>query len=84
MTAADNGPESVRWYYKPWMVVCMLFLVLGPFGLPLLYRSPGFTRLWRIVLTAAMIPYTWFLTVATVKACRQAMRTASEIQSRMN
>jgi hypothetical protein len=36
--------EKVKWYLRPLAVVLSLFFVLGPFGLPLLYRSPKFSR----------------------------------------
>lgn len=39
----------------------MLFLVLGPLGLPFLFRSPAFNRPWKIILTVAVVAYTVFL-----------------------
>ena len=68
-----------RWYYRPWAVVVLLFLVLGPFGLPLLWRSPGFSRGWKIVLTFALVVYTALLlesTVVTVRLMLEQMRPA--------
>ena len=35
----------------------MLFVVIGPFGLPLLWKSPLFSRTMKIVLTVAMVAY---------------------------
>ena len=61
------------WYYRPWAVVVLLFLVLGPFGLPLLWKSPSFTRGWKIVLTVAMAIYTVLLVDSVVMATRLAM-----------
>ena len=55
-----NLPQP--WYYRPFWVVVLLFLVLGPFGLPLLWRSQSFTRGWKIVLTLAVLAETvWLL-----------------------
>ena len=48
----------------------MLLFVLGPFGLPLLYKSPRFNRTWKIIWTIIMAAYTWALigsTIAIVK-----------------
>ena len=61
------------WYYRPWAVVVLLFLVLGPLGLPLLWRSPSFTRFWKITLTVAMVAYTALLAESMVVAVRMAM-----------
>jgi hypothetical protein len=61
------------WYHRPWAVVVLLFLVLGPLGLPLLWRSPSFTRGWKIALTIAMGIYTLLLIDSMVVATRLAM-----------
>lgn len=61
------------WYYRPWAVVVLLFLVLGPLGLPLLWKSPSFSRSWKIVLTVAMVVYTALLAESLVVAMRVAM-----------
>jgi hypothetical protein len=54
---------------SPWVVLPMLFLVLGPLGLPMLWRSRQFSLLWKCVLTAFMLGVTalliwgiWFVT----------------------
>jgi hypothetical protein len=68
---AADGVTS--WYYRPWAVVVLLFVVLGPLGLPLLWRSPSFTRGWKIALTVAMVVYTALLAESMVVAVRLAM-----------
>ncbi len=60
--------EEVKWYYRPWVTVALLFLVLGPFGLPLLYKSPAFSQAWKWILTILTLFYTVYLVWATVKA----------------
>ena len=47
---ARVGPRY-SWYENVWFVLGMLFLVLGPLALPLLWRSRQFSLLWKIVLT---------------------------------
>lgn len=49
---------KMAWHHSPLFVVAMLFLVMGPIALPLLWRSPGFSKNWKIVLTALMVAYT--------------------------
>jgi hypothetical protein len=61
------------WYYRPWAVVVLLFVVLGPLGLPLLWRSPSFNRSSKIVLTVAMVAYTALLAESMIVAVRMAM-----------
>jgi hypothetical protein len=58
---------TVNWYLRPMSVVLLLFFVLGPFGLPLLYKSSGFTRKWKIVLTILVIIYTSYLITLTLE-----------------
>jgi hypothetical protein len=65
----SEGP----WYYRPWPVLLLLFVVLGPLGLPLLWKSPRFTRTWKIVLTALVLVYTAMLAESVVISVRLAM-----------
>lgn len=52
-TAKLSG-QPLDWYYRVHYVVAMLFLV-GPLALPLLWRSPYFSRLARWGWTALVI-----------------------------
>ena len=61
------------WYYRPWAIIVLLFVVLGPLGLPLLWRSPSFTRAWKIALTVATGVYTLLLIDSMVAATRLAL-----------
>ena len=58
---------KVKWYLNPISVVLLLFFVLGPFGLPLLYKSPKFSKTLKIILTVAVIVYTSLLILASLK-----------------
>ena len=64
-------PES-RWFYSVWSVLLALFVVLGPFGLPLLWRSPRFSRVAKVLLTALTAVYTLVLLRETLQAVRLA------------
>ena len=64
--AADIVPKQ-KWYLTRPGVIFLLFFVLGPLGLPLLFRSPGFSKTWKIVLTAAVIVYTVYLVFVSLK-----------------
>jgi hypothetical protein len=52
-----DAPPPSHWYHRPFWVIVMLFVVVGPFGLPLLWKSPQFSRAAKVVLTVAMIAY---------------------------
>lgn len=54
MTEKTNTP----WILTKAGVLTMLFLVLGPFGLPFLYKSPDFTKGQKTFWTTAVLLYT--------------------------
>jgi hypothetical protein len=72
--------EQVKWYLRPIGVVLLLFFVLGPFGLPLLYKSPKFSQKLKIVLTIAVILYTSYLIIASVEIARNLFIKMEEFQ----
>ncbi len=61
---------AVRWYHRPVWVLILLFLVLGPLGLPYLWNSPKFSRGMKIVLTIAVIAYTGWLLAEAIRIVR--------------
>jgi hypothetical protein len=72
--------EKVKWYMRPMGVVLLLFFVLGPFGLPLLYKSPEFSRKLKIVLTIVVILYTSYLIIASLEIGRNLFIKMGEFQ----
>jgi polyferredoxin len=70
----------VKWYLRPISVVLLLFFVLGPFGLPLLYKSPQFSKTLKIILTIAVIIYTSYLIFASLEIGRELYRRMGELQ----
>ena len=62
---------KIKWYLDPIIVALALFLVLGPLGLPLLYKSPKFGKTSRIILTIAVIVYTLFLIFGSLEIARE-------------
>ena len=69
----------VKWYLRPISVVLLLFFVLGPFGLPLLYKSPQFSKTAKIILTIAVVIYTSYLIFASVKMVRELYTRMEEL-----
>ena len=75
-----NEDENLKWYLRPISVVLLLFFVLGPFGLPLLYKSPKFSRALKIILTIGVIIYTSYLIFVSVEIARQLYSGMGELQ----
>ena len=73
--------EKVKWYLRPISVILLLFFVLGPFGLPLLYRSPQFSKRLKIILTVAISIYTLYLIFALLEIGRKLFKMMEELQS---
>jgi hypothetical protein len=63
-------PAPLKWYYRPMWVVVLLFLVLGPLGLPYLWRSPSFSRGMKVVLTVLVVAYTTLFVHETIQVVR--------------
>jgi CBS domain containing-hemolysin-like protein len=72
--------EKAKWYLRPMSIVLLLFFVLGPFGLPLLYKSPAFSKPLKIILTIAVIIYTSYLIFASLEIARQLYGRMGELQ----
>lgn len=71
----------MKWYYRPWVVVLLLFLVLGPLGLPLLYKSPQFSKGWKGGLTILTLLYTGYLIWATIKSIETFSGNIAQLQA---
>jgi len=72
--------EKIKWYLRPVIVVPLLFFVLGPFGLPLLYRSPKFSKTLKIILTIIVIIYTSYLIFASLEIGKELYTRIEELQ----
>jgi len=66
----SEPPVLLKWYYRPLWVLTLLFVVLGPFGLPYLWKSPSFSRRLKIVLTILVVAYTALLVDETLRVLR--------------
>jgi hypothetical protein len=72
--------EKVKWYLRPVIVLLSLFFVLGPFGLPLLYKSPKFSRTLKIIFTVAVIIYTSYLIFVSLEIARELYKRMEEFK----
>jgi hypothetical protein len=76
----DESPAPIKWYYRPVWVLVLLFAVLGPLGLPYLWRSPRFSRGAKIALSGCVIVYTGLLVVQTVRMVREVRDELKALQ----
>ena len=70
------GAAQNKWYHHWLFVLFMLFFVLGPFGLPLVWKNPKLSRPVQWILTVSVLIYTALLiqlTMNLVHAVTQAM-----------
>ena len=65
---SENPTSRSKAMDNPWVVLAMLFLVLGPLGLPMLWRCSRIDTIWKVVLTvvvigivAVIIALVWFV-----------------------
>ncbi len=72
MLEADN---EVKWYYRPWVIILLMVLFVGPFGLPLLYKSPRFSKFWKVIITFFIIGFTIYMTYVTIHTCKTLLQS---------
>jgi hypothetical protein len=77
--AARAQPPPIKWYYNVWFVLAMLFFVLGPFGLPLVWKHPRFSRGVKWGLTALTLAYTVWLIDATIRATQAVLERVNQL-----
>src|SRR5690348_6406609 len=69
---SPEPPVRLKWYYRPIWVLVLLFLVLGPLGIPYLWKSKGFSQRSKIILTVLVLAYTALLVEEVIRAFRVA------------
>ena len=72
--------RKTKWYLRPISVVLLLFFVLGPFGLPLLYKSSKFSKASKIILTMVVTFYTFYLVFVSLEIGRELYKRMEELQ----
>lgn len=79
MAMRTSKPEVARWHNRPWVILLLLFVVLGPLALPLLWRSPRFSRPMKVALTVLTLAYTALLVALGVQTVETTMRNLGEL-----
>jgi hypothetical protein len=71
-----ESSRALAWYEKPLWIALLAFVVLGPFALPLVWRSPAIGAGARPIWAAAILLYTAFL-------CWQTFQVASMMAAQL-
>ena len=79
--ASAIARPAARWYHNIWFALAMLFLVLGPFGLPLVWSNPRFARWAKWTLTIVMVGYTVGLIKVTIQMVQAVSQTIHQFNS---
>ncbi len=71
--AKSPEPSKPKWYHNVWVVLFMISpFALGPFGLPLLWKSPRFSQRAKTALTVLTMVWTvllvWYVAAVMVPA----------------
>ena len=81
---AAGTPSASRinkWYYNSWFILAMLAFVLGPFGLPLVWKHPRWSRSVKTLLTLGTLAYTAWLAMATLQMVRAVLQSVDAVNS---
>lgn len=73
-------PEKENWYYSVPGVLVLLFFVLGPLALPLLFKNPKFNQLSKILLTTLVVVVTIFLSSLIIKTLKDFMVQMQQLE----
>jgi len=71
--------EKIKWYYRTIPVLVLLFVVIGPLALPLLYKSPYFSKFWKVLLTIVVLIFTCYLIWASIKIWEKMSEVIKEV-----
>ena len=82
-----NNPEigkqsQIKWHLRPAAVITAI-LLLGPLALPLVWASPAFKKIHKIVITILVAFLTVWLVIASVRLCSIVFERMRELQELM-
>jgi hypothetical protein len=84
MPTSNQTSIAFGWSERPLVILPLLFLVIGPLALPLLWRSRCFTRGWKIgltVLTSILTLYVFYYVFWSLwVVVKQAIASLSELE----
>ena len=63
-----------------WQVLVLLFLAAGPLALPVLFKSPRFSRFWKVILFLLVILQTALVVVLVVVFARWLVEQMGQLR----
>ena len=75
----ENPQQRPKWY-QGIVPVFVALIMLGPFGLPLLWKSPCFNLFWKISLTLLMVAATVWMMKAGAEISQNVMKQFEELK----
>jgi len=76
----DDKKAPIKWYQRP-SVVIIAILMAGPFALPLVWKSPAFTKGAKIAISVLIIALTIWLVKASVDIYNVLMKQLQDLQN---
>ncbi|MBN1910984.1 MAG: hypothetical protein JW818_14660 [Pirellulales bacterium] len=73
-------PVQTGWADHPAFVLAMLFFVLGPLGLPMLWRCRRIAPHWRVLLSVLMLGAVVFVLAGVWHVFHQALAPLQQLQ----
>jgi ribosomal protein L40E len=77
---AVAASQRAPWSENRWIVLASLFLVLGPLGLPMLWRSRQFSMVWKLVFTGMVLGLTVLIFVLIWYVIDKALAPLKELR----
>ena len=78
LDGSSKPKPPTKWYYSTSAVVIGL-LVLGPFALPLVWYSPKYTLLTKILITIVVLGVTCWLSLVTGQMYQRMMKQINDL-----
>jgi len=79
-----GGPVRENPIDSPWVVLALLLFVLGPFALPLLYKSRAFNLPVKILLTVVVVAIAVFAVWITLHLLGEIVAPIKELWAEMD
>ncbi len=67
------------WYYQPVWIAVLAFVLIGPFAIPLVWKSTRMGTALKLCMTALILAYTVFLGYIFYKTLMLELRTYNEM-----
>jgi uncharacterized membrane protein YvbJ len=83
ISMSDTSPAPLKWYFK---TISLLIIIasVGPFGLPLIWWHPQLKLHWKVIITIAILIFTWMTVIASIHLLETLKESYAEALKMMN